>query len=103
MNESNSTDARKPVNEQFTPGPWIVDPEYPRDVVTLDGRKDVALAAPNDEQSFANAHLIAAAPDLYAALFAAMLHMENDEETESFDNKLYLRLNQALKQARGEK
>ncbi len=64
---------------KFTPGPWVVDPKYSRDIQAPDGL-DVATCCPeilnrhtDGEESIANASLIAAAPDMYEALEAAIL------------------------------
>lgn len=55
-----------------TPGPWAVDSNGPGHEVVLARGGAVAVAAvqgPDDpEENLSNAHLIAAAPDLYAAL-----------------------------------
>lgn len=66
---------------KFTPGPWNVDPQYIHDIqaggvevsrctsYSNAGREAIyPYNAPCDEQADANAHLIAAAPDLYEAL-----------------------------------
>jgi hypothetical protein len=61
----------------FTPGPWRVDPRYASDIQTADGALEIAGVAatiltggekPELEARFANARLIAAAPELYGAL-----------------------------------
>ncbi len=65
---------------KFTPGPWKVDPKYSRDIQAPDGL-DVATCClsilnrkvTTEEESIANAALIAAAPDMYEALEAAIL------------------------------
>lgn len=65
---------------KFTPGPWVVDPKYSRDIQAPDGL-DVATCclsilnrkATTEEESIANAALIAAAPDMYEALEMAIL------------------------------
>ena len=65
---------------KFTPGPWKVDPKYSRDIQAPDGL-DVATCClsilnrkvTTEEESIANATLIAAAPDMYEALEMAIL------------------------------
>lgn len=51
---------------KFTPGPWQVDEDFPQDILAGDRR--IAVSAFPDAEGSANAHLIAAAPDLYKAL-----------------------------------
>lgn len=58
----------------FTPGPWRVDPQNAGDVQTKDGRFEVATAycpggdMPEFDECYANMRLIAAAPEMLAAL-----------------------------------
>lgn len=56
---------------EWTPGPWVAVNE--RDVDTADG-KCIAIMGVGVDEFEANAHLIAAAPDLYEALAAIMNH-----------------------------
>lgn len=78
-------------NTQHTPGPWTVD--YPRSGqdVTVEGRSPIhknpiyitrvygpGILSTDTETRNANARLIAAAPDLLAAL-EALNHMGGDE------------------------
>lgn len=87
MNESNSTETNKPVNG-FTPPPWLArkgsfqEPE--RWIVVSGGKVAYVIAtiengAPGDtlETEGHTAHLVAAAPDLYAALKIACSEMRN--------------------------
>lgn len=69
-------------NTKHTPGPWRIDPDFNRDVQTADGAHEIATAeygkplctdadysVPQDfDEAIANARLMAAAPDLLAAL-----------------------------------
>jgi len=56
---------------KHTPGPWLIDPSWDILGNTKDGNGMVCQitvdAVPRDEAA-ANAHLIAAAPDMYEAL-----------------------------------
>jgi hypothetical protein len=55
----------------FTPGPWV----YDDDTATVDTALGVAVAGINDEDGsdtcWANGHIVAAAPELLAALHIA--------------------------------
>lgn len=68
---------------QHTPGPWRVDPDYTGDVQSADGATEIAISwtvkhsgcqhtnpanVPSDDVAIANARLIAAAPEMLAAL-----------------------------------
>ena len=56
---------------KHTPGPWRVDPDFPSDVQTADGLREICNPSPSDatdEELLANARLIAAAPDMLAVL-----------------------------------
>ena len=73
--------------EGHTPGPWKLDPDYPTDVQTADGDKEICVVHPSTafqtvtiapagtipemEEGRANATLIAAAPSLLARAEAA--------------------------------
>ena len=66
-----------------TPGPWSVEPHMSRGdlprpwVGRLEENRFAALACGDTgEEASANAHLIAAAPDMYAALESAIGAME---------------------------
>ena len=60
-----------PAPHQHTPGPWTVDNQY---IHGPDGIRFLAVAG--DGAGQANARLIAAAPDLYAALENIIEHRE---------------------------
>ncbi|NWC74267.1 hypothetical protein HX823_09275 [Pseudomonas sp. P7759] len=70
---------------KHTPGPWVVDPDSPTDISPADDLCLVIACISHvdeaggrwlfGEQSKANANLIAASPDLLAAL----LNLENDD------------------------
>lgn len=74
---------------KFTPGPWEVDESHCLGAVTA-GKRHIAMASlfdwPEDEkrvtreQQMANSHLIAAAPDMYAALKMAEEFIVNGVE-----------------------
>ena len=51
----------------FTPGPWLVDPRFPDTIRAADGTT-LFVGTTDNARKFENARLIAAAPDLYAAL-----------------------------------
>jgi hypothetical protein len=53
-------------NPKWTPGPWLADPDG-RYALSSDGNEILALAF-DRPAVHANTHLIAAAPELYAAL-----------------------------------
>mgnify|MGYP003443857007 FL=1 len=91
---------------KWTPGPWPVKPtgDFKRIVigdglVEGPGGYEVAEVYSDDcdrDEAMANAHLIAAAPDLYAALAMAQLWLDVDGR---FDMR---GINAALAKARGE-
>jgi hypothetical protein len=101
---------------KWTPGPW----EIRRSKLATDGAFDYAVSAgdvPVIAEAFgrdahggwppaeANAHLIAAAPDLYAALVAALEYVAL-YESEHMSNKalaVHQKGRAALARARGEK
>lgn len=72
-------------NTKFTPGPWEKD-KY--DCLRSPEGKQVGVWGAGiawvqrDEESEANARLIAAAPDMYEALKAFMIYHETDDETD---------------------
>ena len=93
----------------FTPGPWIIDPDETLPLaVIVDDENGTGIAEisvkPRREASaevVANANLIAAAPELYAALDAIVGRIwEHDERTEFY--KAEDRGRATLAKARGE-
>lgn len=84
---------------KWTPGPWVADVvECGAFQVMVPGKVICTRAnwSSNAPASVANAHLIAAAPDLYEALEMAQLWLDVDGR---FDMQ---RINAALAKARGE-
>lgn len=62
---------------KHTPGPWKVEPEDDRFVVGADNQSIYgALARRFDDEAMANAHLIAAAPELLEACKVLLAHAE---------------------------
>jgi hypothetical protein len=57
-------------NEKHTPGPWHVHEEWDRIVNSADGNGDRPICKCEGPDGPANAHLIAAAPDLLEACLA---------------------------------
>lgn len=97
-------------NTKFTPGPWRIGPDESSDedeygfciaIFSEEYKNSVALRIREES----NAHLIAAAPDLYAALSEAKLQIEylheKFAETGSGNNML-AKIDAALAKARGE-
>lgn len=91
---------------KFTPGPWkIVEDRVPSSLEVYGGTIAICECwrRANAETEMANAHLIAAAPDLYKTLeWVYTTAVEHDDQDE-FDWAIYCeRLYQALAKARGE-
>jgi hypothetical protein len=101
----------------WTPGPWRVNPKAATNVESANGRGVAACGGYYDNTSNgayaveneANAHLIAAAPDLYAALADALKALEKFVDTSAEQRKpyehplsAYDRGQDALAKARGE-
>lgn len=66
---------------KFTKGPWRVDPGHKHDIQTSGGEFEIASVAgsvlrvgekPDFDARTANAHLIAAAPEMYEALVSLL-------------------------------
>lgn len=73
-------DTEKPGGAVHTPGPWVIDPLFPTDVQTSNGGTEIATMVQRERRfaanhpnaadfpvTFANARLIAAAPELLEA------------------------------------
>lgn len=79
----------------YTPGPWRVERPYIRGA----GRVIASLESGRDKaEDAANAHLIAAAPELYEALVNLMDFLFHGKK----DRQMILRARAALAKARGE-
>lgn len=89
-------------NPKWTPGPWVVDDAL--DVVVRGTTNIVALCFRTNPQGEANAHLIAAAPDLYEAL-EMVRDADDDARADGLNGLNALarrRIDCALTKARGE-
>jgi hypothetical protein len=69
-NYTTTADASEGGVSRFTPGPWEAEPQTGRGawIKGSDGEWAALSCGDTDERGRANAHLIAAAPDLYEAL-----------------------------------
>jgi hypothetical protein len=88
---------------KFTPGPWIANRRYigvPKHKSFIGEMRDHNGNWRDSDQSIANAHLIAAAPELYAALDLALSHMSEPDCVIWRD--IQSRAKSALAKARGE-
>lgn len=67
----------------------------------LGGSKRIAVVHCHKREKEGNAYarMFVASPILYRALEKAVIHMENDEDGETFNNKLYMEMCAALKLA----
>ena len=79
MTDTTNMDGGLRATPCFTPGPWSVEPHMSRGdlprpwVGRLEENRFAALACGDTgEEASANAHLIAAAPDMYGALEALL-------------------------------
>lgn len=100
------------MESKFTPGPWKVKSEDGAYVDVhgdqlIDGKSGVLarVLLTGDDFSNANGHLIAAAPDLYAALNKAYLDILNIINEGEFKEGIEWNsgyIEDALKKARGE-
>lgn len=87
---------------KHTPGPWIVDgPPYNQIVWSSAENRVCFLAHSNgldDEQDIATGRLIAAAPELLAALKAVERHNDNPGRYDSYINQI---VTEAIAKAEG--
>lgn len=85
------------MSTQHTPGPWLIEAEtcHTGDIATVHNTADkwVTIYAPHwmetgmgEHEQSANAHLIAAAPDLLKALYAAedLLHRMGMQSSDAY-------------------
>jgi hypothetical protein len=95
---------------RFTPGPWEISQEPPRWIIQSSGvpigKKPICFMVGDYVKCAGDAFLIAASPDLYAAL--QMLHDDIAEYAKinnlgGFDNHDMRQARAALAKARGEK
>jgi hypothetical protein len=98
--------------ENFTPGPWVwkTSPISGSEYLGVDRNDSIRIIddgsaggeyLPVIESSHPNAHLIAAAPDMYAAASEVIAAWDFDEIGQ-IDEELINRLREALAKARGE-
>jgi len=93
------------VNAKHTPGPWKSERgsgDYGRNITCDNGRRIIAETICSDHE--ANAHLIAAAPDLLEALQAIKDRLEISEELDYLLNAKWLCIDdakQAITKAEG--
>lgn len=78
------------MNTSFTPGPWAISPETDgTEIVAFDANPwsiRQFIARPERGNNWiANARLIAAAPDIYAALVAALMSLDARSEDSNLD------------------
>lgn len=66
------------MNEQHTPGPWFYDDSLKGRLVINSERASVAVVPYLDREAIANARLIAAAPDMLAALKALKQRLDRN-------------------------
>ena len=101
---------------KFTPGPWewrksawfgysaLINPSLNCDVLLAGGENDgdSPITWLGEEMSQCDAHLIAAAPDLYEALEKALAELKAYELAASGEDYNNPKINSALAKARGE-
>jgi len=93
-------------NEKFTPGPWDVDKHCGQNQVHDSNCNFVACTYSGHftaEQNTINAHLIAAAPDMYDVIDRLVPWLENDPNADSDEYCSFAKeMRRVLKKARGE-
>jgi len=103
------------MSEEFSPGPWTLEPASDRPYIMADDttiaktyRTSISKLGIVDIPGDANARLIAAAPDLYAALNSLLKTVVDDlgecgyDEGDIADHDGVKRATAALAKARGE-
>lgn len=85
----------------WTPGPWWIEGET-GDVVAKDGDWEICTFSRCDSQLDHDAHLIAEAPELYAALSELLKLHDNEVFTKSAWDAAMESARVALAKARGE-
>lgn len=90
---------------KFTPGPWLFSSyKSGNSVIVIDG-KEFDVATVNYPNRDANAHLIAAAPELYEALEGLLADITEYQEINNLggqNNHWQVKAKAALAKARGE-
>ena len=90
---------------KFTPGPWLFSSyRSGNSVIVIDG-KEFDVATVNYPNRDANAHLIAAAPELYEALDGLLADITEYQEINNLggqNNHWQVKAKAALAKARGE-
>lgn len=90
---------------QHTPGPWAIDQNYGSGCLHVwSPRREIAVARVSDDhpraEDYANARLIAAAPDLLAALQQALAWSEEERRwAETADLSKWIERSAALEAA----
>lgn len=88
----------------YTPGPWRAN-EHFNPPVCAEGDKSwivQVISGHNDEAYLANAHLIAAAPEMYEALETAVNRLRESCDNSNRSINFIHRIESILKKARGE-
>ena len=87
---------------QFTPGPWYGDGREDKALLLVytERGRDICFVPEDGAEDQANAHLIAAAPDLYEALDQILWSFGSD--IRDYDADLHTLAYAALAKARGE-
>lgn len=86
---------------EHTPGPWTVfRDEFGNHVVEVATHRAIAIEGRSAAEVGANAALVAAAPDLLAALEWAMARVQHPDDSESADHAAYHAAQEAISKAR---